>query len=249
MIARISFLAVATAGLINPACRAADKPGGFQLSPKFYLAPDRFLLLSRRYVTEELQFTAEEKLRIARARREVQRLRSTEVFALRRIKDEKLIRAYHAMLTKVAHESDRQLKSALPPEKYQRFSELHMQARGMRAFFDPDVQKALQISKAQKTAFGEIQDQAIVADRKLRRDAGKGKREYVRTKQGEIDDRARKKLLRQLTADQRKKYKKMLGKPLHPQSPALSILLPTSEYIDIPSDLYRRLKNARRRSK
>jgi hypothetical protein len=229
---RFAMIATVLSGSMVEACRAADGDETFKLSPEFYVWPNQMTLFRQRLIHEELRITKDDRVKVGQAERKILILRNKTETEMRKLQGDKLIAAYDSLLINLARQTDRELKAALKPAQYRRFNEIVLQMRGVRAFFDPDFQKALHLTKSQQRQLGEIQDEATVAARKLmyERRQKAGVKDESRKRRQDIDDRAAKRILRLLTSEQRKTYKSMLGKLLAPKPRTPSIVLTSTPH-------------------
>lgn len=230
------------AGEENP----ADAVPKWTLPPEFYLSPDRFGLFNQRLIHEELNLTKEERTNVGRARFRVQTEGRKAYADLLKLEDDKLIPAYNTFLIEQGKKTEKSLREALPPRKYKRFREVVLQMQRCVAFYDPAVAKELKLTKVQRKKLEDIQEKATVAWARFHLDVRRkrAKRSDSRKRRKEIDDKAEKRILQELTEAQRKQYKQMLGKPLVPRPTRRSIILPSLRNFHV-SD--RRLRERLRR--
>jgi hypothetical protein len=106
------------------------------------------------------------------------------------------------------------LKSAgefLKPEQITRLKQIHHQVRGVTAFMDPEVQKHLNITDAQKTEI-----QSIVQESRQQmpsRQDFQDDREAAMKKMQEVNKQTLAKVESKLNDEQQKTWKEMLGSP------------------------------------
>jgi hypothetical protein len=126
------------------------------------------------------------------------------------------------------------LAKSLSREQFARLTQIQLQQRGNRALTDAKVQKSLKITTEQKEQLDTIVKDADKARRELfgaggfgrgRRGGGgggdnpRGNFEEVRKKMADLDKETTKKIDEVLTADQKKKWKALLGKPFKLEQP------------------------------
>ena len=68
-------------------------------------------------------------------------------------------------------ESDKALADVLKPEQTKRYKQISIQARGVDAFADEEVQKALKITEEQKTKLGELATELQAKRREIMQNA------------------------------------------------------------------------------
>jgi hypothetical protein len=106
------------------------------------------------------------------------------------------------------------MTGVLKPEQVKRLKQIEIQARGFRAFHDPKVQKALQLSKDQVAEVKTLDNDLIKTVNQFRVDASKDKKfDELPVKIDAATQEAVKKFVGKLTAEQKKPWKEMTGAP------------------------------------
>jgi Spy/CpxP family protein refolding chaperone len=103
-------------------------------------------------------------------------------------------------------QSDKAAEEILKPDQLKRLQQIRLQLRQTRAFQDEKVAKELNLTEDQKTKIKEIQDDAGRQRRGLR-----GEENLPKLR--EINQGADEKIMSQLTAEQKAKWKEMTGTP------------------------------------
>jgi hypothetical protein len=114
-------------------------------------------------------------------------------------------------MQEIAKDGDKAVAKILKKDQAKRLKEITLQIQGAGAFSDPEVVKALKITDDQKKKIKTIQDDAQKAGREAREDAA-GDQEAFQKKLAEIRKDTNAKVMKVLTDDQKKEWKKMTGK-------------------------------------
>jgi Spy/CpxP family protein refolding chaperone len=146
---------------------------------------------------KEFQDKQEAKMREARADGGVDRERMTEMFR------------------ESAEQAEKLVKDTLKKDQFQRYSEIKLQRAGVGALSEKDVQTSLKLNDDQKEKIKGISEELAADMRELRQGAagGGGNFAEMRTKSEALGKEAMEKAQKVLTADQKTKFKEMLGKP------------------------------------
>jgi hypothetical protein len=106
------------------------------------------------------------------------------------------------------------LAKTLKPEQLKRLKQLQLQRQGNGAFTDAKVQKALKFTSEQKEQMDTILKDSAKEMRELFQSArGGGDFQEMRKKMTEMNKETTKKIQDVLSADQKKKWKAMIGEP------------------------------------
>jgi hypothetical protein len=114
------------------------------------------------------------------------------------------------------------LAKSLKPEQFKRLKELELQRRGNRAFTDAKIQKALKITDEQKEQIDTVLKDAAKEMQEMfaaARSGGPEGFQEARKKMETMNKETTKKIQDVLTADQKKLWKAMLGKPFKFEQP------------------------------
>lgn len=175
-------------------------------------------LLQHRKVQKELKMTAEQRINLHDALEDIEDDYLTRIEALDKLPNvpddafEKLdshrSKLVEKQLTATAE------KDLTAPQKF-RLRQVDRQLRGPAAFAAPDVQKALQLTEAQKKAAAELKERAeVIADRYVNA-LGNGDEEVkVKEEVAAFRKDETAKFVAGLTADQRDQWKRLLGDPV-----------------------------------
>jgi hypothetical protein len=186
--------------MASPALAQRQRPGGGRGG--FRLTPD--MLLTNKSVQEELKLskdTQEKLAAVAKKRGELFRNRD-------------LSREDREKAMKEIGEQTKKIREGLTSAQQKRLKQISIQAQGLRAFSDKDVQSALKLTDEQKTAIKDITEgiqkkvQEETKDLQGRERFTKGRE--IRQK---LNKEAMGKIASKLTSDQKKTWKELVGKP------------------------------------
>jgi Spy/CpxP family protein refolding chaperone len=161
-------------------------------------------LLTQKSVQEELKLS-EEQIKKVTQLNEKQRESRGGFRDLSREEREK-------KMAEQAKETNKALADILKPEQLKRVKQIGWQQRGIGAIGSPEVAEALKLTSEQKDKIKSILEDASKARRELFTNRG-GDREEARKKGEEIRKNTNEKLTGVLTAEQKTKWKEMLGEP------------------------------------
>jgi hypothetical protein len=118
------------------------------------------------------------------------------------------------ILQKISAETLARLKGLFSPEQLTRLKQIELQERGLRAFSDPHVKTALQLTQEQRTKIQEIAERAEVAMRQSLQagaktpDSSRALKGFLAARRQMMDE-----AVRVLTGDQRKTWSALAGPP------------------------------------
>jgi hypothetical protein len=162
-----------------------------------------------RNVQDELKLNKDQVSKLTQAAAEVRAKHKEEAdklskeYAAYRTKSQELTRTMNAGM-------DRAVAAVLKPEQARRLRQIELQARGFAAFIDPEVQKALKLTDAQK------QDLQAIQNRVRTNGGGRGSAvpfEQARQQRVALVKAEVEKFVARLTADQQKVWKELAGPP------------------------------------
>lgn len=159
-------------------------------------------LLQNEGVQKELNISDDQKTKLREAMEKV-REDNKDIIA----KGRDMTREDFEKLGKASNEA---IAKVLDDKQMKRFRQIELQAAGPRAFTLPEVQKNLKLTDDQKTKMKEISDDAGQKRRELIQG---GFNEETRNKMTELNKETMEKTLGVLTAEQKKTWKEMTGKP------------------------------------
>jgi tRNA A-37 threonylcarbamoyl transferase component Bud32 len=179
------------------------------------LAPGPMHLLDNAGVQKELGLTDEQKVKVTEVARKVAEWQVNATGDLSDLSPEKLRQAVLEVGKKYIEETDKALVDVLEPEQMKRYKQIELQHRGIDAFPDPDIQKALKLTDGQKKKMETVVDdfhqewREIVSGGEFRRN--------FRAAMHKRQARSRE-LLEQVVSDllvdeQKKRWKEMTGEP------------------------------------
>lgn len=219
-------VALAAAVVVGAAALAAAQPpgggfGGFGFGGGSIYGT----VAVNKALQEELKVTAEQKDKLSDVmkpiREKQQELRG--LFTPGQPPSEDELKEMREKMSKLAEETKKGVEGVLKPEQVKRLTQINYQALGVRAFADKDVQAALKLTDAQKEKAKTITDDFAKETREMMmktfQDFQQGgnpeemqkKIQEMQKKREEMQKSADSKIEKELTADQKKKWKEMLG--------------------------------------
>jgi hypothetical protein len=191
------IVAVAIVAFVTPmvqAQRGQRGPGG---GPMF--------LLGQKSVQEELKLSEDQVGKITQLADKQQKARG-ELQDLSREERQKKMQEQNQA-------AEKEVAEILKPEQLKRLKQITLQQRGVQAVAQPEVAEALGLSSEQKEKLKTIQADAQKEMREIRQSlqGGGGNREEAQKKMAELRKAAEEKVADVLTADQKAKWKEMLG--------------------------------------
>ncbi len=173
------------------------------------------MLLGREDVQGDLKITADQKAKIE-AMQNAQREEMRDMMQkMRENGGQPDPGAMREMMDKSQKASDAKIKEILTAEQYKRLKEIAIQLAGVRALFQPEVQKQLDLSVEQKNAIAKLQEKQRTDQQELMTAVRNGDldREEMQSEMKKINDNIEKELDAVLKADQKEKLKAMGGAP------------------------------------
>jgi Spy/CpxP family protein refolding chaperone len=169
--------------------------GGFRMNADF--------LLTNKSVQEEIKLSKDQTEKLAAIAKKRREAFSPDLSQEDREK-----------LRKEIGEATKKVKDSLTSEQKKRLDQIVVQAQGLRAFSEKNVQEALKLTDEQKTAIKEISEGV---QKKVQEETKDLDRRERFTKGREIRQKLTKeamgKIATKLTADQKKTWKELVGKP------------------------------------
>ena len=187
-------LAVALVALL--VCPALAQPGAGTRPP--------LRVLSEESVQKDLKLTSQQVKRVAeefkKLREKTEELQDLE-------KDER-----SKKMQELIKEADKTVADILSPSQLKRFKQINLQTQGVRSLYSPALAKELGVTEEQRRKIKEIKD-ATDKEKMDLRQLGQFVGKEARQKMKEINKRADEKIFQLLTADQKAKWKEMIGEP------------------------------------
>ena len=169
-------------------------------------------LLTNKSVQEELKITKEQKEKIDEASKKIQDKYRDEFAKLRDLQGEERREKASALAKEVTEELTK--AADLTSAQKKRFGQIQLQLRRTRAFTDPEVQKQLKLTDAQKetikTALKEGEDKIKEETKDLDPRTDRRKIGEIRQKVGK---ETQGKIAAALTSEQKKTWAEMTGEP------------------------------------
>lgn len=193
-----------------------------------YYGSNKTYLLRRPDVQKEIKLDGDQKTEITEAIQELQKSRTAAYQKLRGLKGQERVKELQKIQAKFRADEDKKLKELLKPEQVKRLDEIALQLQGIRAFQNPEVQKKLKITDAQKKKFSEVQQKGIEKRRQLSQDIRNGnvQRAKAGEKYQEIQNQIEKDTKDVLTKEQKAQFDKMAGKKFEIQRPNFRAIQP-----------------------
>ena len=165
-------------------------------------------LLQNPAVQKELKLT-EEQLQKARelAQGLIQKF-GEELRGLRELQAEERAKKFQELSKKISEETNKALKDILKPDQLKRLSQIVLQQRGMEAFADETVHKALKLTEDQLAKAKEVVGKAREEMRDLYQNPRENREKLQALRKSTLD-----KLHGLLTEDQKKAWKELTGEP------------------------------------
>jgi Spy/CpxP family protein refolding chaperone len=196
---RIALAVSLVGGLTTPAL--AQPPGGFRGGSGF--------LLMNSGVQKELKLT---DAQVTKIRDALAKVRADHKDDFEKLRDRDLPREDRAKLTaKINEANTKALAGILKADQAKRLKQITLQTRGVQAFNDPQVQKALKLSDGQKDKLKKLAQESGQKMRELFQ--GGGDMQEVMKKVVELRKETMTKAAGVLTDEQKKTWKEMTGTP------------------------------------
>jgi Spy/CpxP family protein refolding chaperone len=203
----VTALIMSTAPAQQPPGRG--KGGGF--GAQMFQRGGAIALLTNASVQTELKLTDDQKAKFKEFQ-DKQEAKMREMRADGGFDREKM----QEMFREAAEQGEKLVKDTLKKDQFQRYSEIKLQRAGVGALSEKDVQTSLKLNDDQKEKIKGITDEYNADRRELMQGAaggGGGNFAELRTKGEALSKEALEKAQKVLTADQKTKFKEMLGKP------------------------------------
>jgi Spy/CpxP family protein refolding chaperone len=180
-------------GMASVAQAQRQRPGGFGGGA---------FLLQNEGVQKELNITDEQKTKLKEAMEKVRDANKDIID-----KGREMTREDREKLAKASNEA---IGKVLDEKQVKRFKEIQLQTQGAAALQNPDVQSKLKLSDDQKDKIKKINEESR---EKMRDLFGGGFNEETQKKMAELRKETLEKASGVLTAEQKKTWKEMTGKP------------------------------------
>jgi hypothetical protein len=204
-------LAISLAVCLTSAAQAQRGRGGFGGGMMTTTA-----LLTNPGVQKEIGLTPDQIKKITDVTKEIRDKHQDERAALRDLQGDERREKTQALNKTVADETKAGLKGVLKPDQEKRLNQIFLQTRGVSAFADADVQKKLKLSDDQKEKLKTIADDSqkdLAEIFQGLRGADAEARQEAMKKIAAIRKEAMDKAKDVLSADQKKDWEDMTGKP------------------------------------
>jgi hypothetical protein len=175
-------------------------------------------LISNESVQKELKLDSDQVQKATAAVQEVREKHQGDFAGLQDLSQEERREKMAAMTKTIDEETAKALHGILKPDQIKRLKQIELYNRGVNAFTDPDVQKALSLTSEQKEKIKTIAADAQEEMRGLRGQGGQGgDRAEAQKKMAEFRKHTMEKVMAVLNGDQKDKWKEMTGTPFEVQ--------------------------------
>jgi hypothetical protein len=179
------------------------------------------VILLTESVQQELQLTIDQLRQIKELVRSIRIKRKAE-FENKSYRTEDRVEKARGMLQAVSDDTLREAAQYLKQDQLKRLKQIHIQWIGLQAFFQPDLQAALQLTSEQKQELDKINQQLQESSSRAVQD---GKKKGIEPKLQAIGDLRRQAMARAvglLSPEQKQIWASLTGPPFRPQIPGPS---------------------------
>jgi hypothetical protein len=166
-------------------------------------------LLNVTVVQEDLKLSDEQKSKAATLAEESQAKMRDMFQTLREASQEER----QEKMREFASENEKGIKEILDEKQMARFKQISLQAQGVRAFMNPDIQEKLKISEDQKGSMQSIMEDMQGQMRDIFQEAA-GDRQAMQEKMATLQKETFSKVKELMTEDQKKAWGEMIGTPI-----------------------------------
>ena len=128
------------------------------------------------------------------------------------LQGEEMVTKRTELMKPINEETTKKVKSFLKDDQYTRLTEIELQQRGLAAFADPAIAKKLSITEDQKSKVSAMMTDMQADLRDIMQSAGDD-RQAAMKKATELRAETTKKVMALMSADQKKTWEEMTGKP------------------------------------
>lgn len=172
------------------------------------------MLLGNESVQQELKLDSGQSEKLRQLAQDLGQKMREQFSSLQDLQGDERRQKFEELSKKANEEVRTALKDTLKPEQLTRFEQIARQQMGIGAFADAAVVSALKLTDDQKTKLKDITQEIDQKRRDLFQDAQNGgDRQAVFQKMAELSKEGTEKATALLTADQKKSWEGLLGKP------------------------------------
>jgi hypothetical protein len=169
------------------------------------------MLLQNESVQKELKIESDQIIKVKEIIRGVRRKYSAELEKLRDLNAEEKRAKVAVIFRTVSRETLERLTDALKPDQIKRLKQIHLQQQGLRAFSEPQVDRALGLSREQKAKIEKLEEAFAEELEKLFQEGTRGGFVTRLKKMLAIRRKAMDQGQAVLTAEQKKAWKELVG--------------------------------------
>jgi hypothetical protein len=213
-VAGLAALLVGTAGAQEQKRQRGQKGGGGFGQPGRGMGGG--MLLGNESVQKELNLTEDQVAKVKERATKMMEEGRERFAGLRELGEEERREKMQAIMKETEAANKKFVEEVLQPEQQKRFKQIEIQTGGLQAFARPDVQSAMKFSDEQKDQLKTITEDVNKERRELFQGGGFGDREKMAEnmkKMEAINKEAMDKVKGLLTADQKKAWEELTGKP------------------------------------
>jgi Spy/CpxP family protein refolding chaperone len=211
------WLAAGLALVLTGPTRAQRSLGGFDL------------LLQNEGVHKELKLSEEQLTKVKEVIHQVRQKHKEELEKQSQLSPEERKEKAQVVLEAISQETLKSLTDTLKPEQIRRLKQIHLQLKGIQAFFEADVGKALKLTDEQRDKLKTIEEDAREEFRKATTGPGKANFQEALKKAVALRKEALDKAIAVLTPEQKKTWKDLAGAPYEIKFDASFLRRPLSE--------------------
>lgn len=163
-------------------------------------------------VQEELKLAEEQVAKIREAGATLREKFAADFEALRDASQEERREKMQAISKKMSEESTKLLADVLNADQQKRLKQITLQARGIEAFADEEVQKALKVTEEQRTKLAELASEVQAKRREIMQGA-QGDFQAAMQEMRAAQSAALEKAKALLSGDQKKSWSDLIGAP------------------------------------
>ncbi len=185
--------------------------GGFGFGPG--------MLIRNEGVQKELKLDGDQIEKATAAVQKVQDKHADDRAKLQDLEGQERFEKMMALNQAISAETMKALEDVLKPEQIKRLKQIQLQQRGVDAFTDPEVEKALKLTSEQKEKIKTIAGDAAAQRRELFQPGGGADFQEMQKKMAALQKTAMENVSALLHADQKQAWKDMIGQPFEVQFP------------------------------
>jgi hypothetical protein len=191
---------------------ALSAPAMAQRGGGFGMGGGGAMLLGNKSVQQELKLDAAQVEKANKYAEELMAKRREQFQGFQDLSQEERQAKMQELQKAAAEDTQRIVKELLKPEQAQRFRQIELQARGLMAFADAEVQKKLGLNDDQKQQIRDLAQSFQTEARDIRQN-NQGNFEEIRKQSSALQKSKMEKVNALLSADQKSTWKDITGEP------------------------------------